>query len=150
MLHLLYPDRTTLREDETLVRSCLDEFANLFFAYTSSQRLLTFKYQSPDKGSGAVMTFQHEHAMDDESPELESSELVQMDFIQEVQGVVMSYSNGSMFLFKVDSKEVEEVGVLPDGILTGSWAPNQEYLAIASKSGKLLLFTPEFDVMHEA
>ena len=96
------------------------------------------------------MTFQHEHAMDDESPELESSELVQMDFIQEVQGVVMSYSNGSMFLFKVDSKEVEEVGVLPDGILTGSWAPNQEYLAIASKSGKLLLFTPEFDVMHEA
>ena len=88
--------------------------------------------------------------MDDESPELESSKLVQMDFIQEVQGVVMSYSNGAMYLYKIESKEVEEVGVLPDGILTGSWAPNQEYLAIASKSGKLLLFTPEFDVMHEA
>ena len=62
----------------------------------------------------------------------------------------MSYSNGSMFLFKVDSKEVEEVGVLPAGILTGGWSPNQEYLAIASKDGKLMLFTPEFDVLHEA
>ena len=61
----------------------------------------------------------------------------------------MSYSNGSMFLFKVDSKEVEEVGVLPAGILTGGWSPNQEYLAIASKDGKLMLFTPEFDVLHE-
>ena len=62
----------------------------------------------------------------------------------------MSYSNGDMYLFKIESKQVDEVGVLADGILTGSWAPNQEYLAIASKGGKLLLFTPEFDVLYEA
>ena len=43
-----------------------------------------------------------------------------------------------------------EVGELGDGILTGSWAPNQEYLAVATKAGNLLVFTPEFDVLYEA
>lgn len=62
----------------------------------------------------------------------------------------MSYSNGDMYLYKTESKECEEVGMLPDGILAGSWSPNQEYLAIASKGGKLLLFTPEFDPLYEA
>ena len=60
----------------------------------------------------------------------------------------MCFTNGSMYLS--EGREWKEVGELGDGILTGSWAPNQEYLAVATKAGKLIVFTPEFDVLYEA
>lgn len=60
----------------------------------------------------------------------------------------MCFSAGSMFLVK--EATWEEVGELGDGILTGSWAPNQEYFAVATGAGKLIVFTPEFDVLYEA
>jgi dipeptidyl aminopeptidase/acylaminoacyl peptidase len=63
---------------------------------------------------------------------------------------VTSFSCGSIFLYRVEEKEVEEAGTLPDGILAASWAPNQEFFAVASKGGKLLVFTPDFEVLHEA
>jgi len=50
----------------------------------------------------------------------------------------------------VEGKEWKEVGELGDGILTASWAPNQEYFAVATGAGKLVVFTPEFDVLYEA
>ena len=53
-------------------------------------------------------------------------------------------------MFLTDDAEWKEVGEISDGILTGSWAPNQEYLAIATKAWKLVVFTPEFDVLYEA
>ena len=83
-----------------------------------------------------------------------------MDYIQELQGVVVTYSEGNMFLFKcdpssnqkvIDSEDaVQDVGEMEDGFLTGCWAPNQEYLALATKTGKLIVLTPEFDVLYEA
>jgi len=71
-----------------------------------------------------------------------------MDFIQECQGVVLSFASGVMYL--TEGASWKEVGEIGDGILTGSWAPNQEYLAIATGAGKLIVFTPEFDVLYEA
>ena len=53
-------------------------------------------------------------------------------------------------MFLTEGAEWKEVGEISDGILTGSWAPNQEYLSIATKAGKLVVFTPEFDVLYEA
>jgi hypothetical protein len=48
-------------------------------------------------------------------------------------------------------EEVEEVGVIAGGILCAKWAPNQEYFAVAGgEENKLLLFTPDFDVLYEA
>ena len=60
----------------------------------------------------------------------------------------MTFASGDMYL--VEGTEWKEVGEIADGILAGSWAPNQEYFAVASKAGKLLVFTPEFDVLYEA
>ena len=44
--------------------------------------------------------------------------------------------------------EVEEVGEIDGGVLAAAWAPNQEYLALATPA-LMLLFTPEFDVLYE-
>ena len=56
-----------------------------------------------------------------------------------------------MYLVEISSSpEWKEVGEISDGVLAGSWAPNQEYFAVATKGGKLLVFTPEFDVLYEA
>jgi hypothetical protein len=53
-----------------------------------------------------------------------------------------------MYLYKLEEKKIEEVGEIPDGILAAAWAPNQEYLAVAT-SQSMLLFTLEFDVLYE-
>lgn len=53
-------------------------------------------------------------------------------------------------MYLVKDGEWEEVGELSDGILTGAWAPNQEYFAVATGGGKIVVFTPEFDVLYEA
>ena len=55
-----------------------------------------------------------------------------------------------MFLYRVDGQEIEEVGTITDGIIAASWSPNQEYCAVASGKGKLMIFTPEFEVSLEA
>ena len=51
---------------------------------------------------------------------------------------------------RVEGNEIEEVGTIMDGIIAASWSPNQEYFAIASGAGKLMIFTPEFEVSLEA
>ena len=130
---------------ETITRVCLDEYAKMCFCYTSQHRLLCFDYNSE-----AAMTIKHTVDMKDENPNLESSELVMIAFVQEFGGVSLAYKVGNMYTVKFGGSTpvVAEVGEIPDGILAASWAPNQDHLAVATTK-LMLLLTPEFDVPME-
>ena len=138
-----------MQADERVLRTCIDEFDKMLYVYTSKCRLLGFKIGSTQEGNSTDNLAEARNCFIASSQDsLEGVKVVQMDYIQECQGVVMCFENGAMYLYK--DPEWTEAGEIGDGILTGSWAPNQEYLAVATKAGKLIIFTPEFDVLYEA
>jgi hypothetical protein len=122
--------------------------------YTTNQTLIIFSQKHAESDPADIVK-QKEVSFADQDPLICEAQLVGFEYVQELQGVVLSFSHGSIYLMRTEAgpeeEEVEEVGVIAGGILCASWAPNQEYFAVAGgDNNKLLLFTPDFDVLYEA
>jgi len=95
----------------------------MLYVYTTECRLLGYKLgqtadgASTDNAAATRLKFSSE-----KQRSLAGTVLEQMDFIQECQGVVMSFESGAMYL--AEGAAWKEVGEIGDGILTGAWAPN--------------------------
>jgi hypothetical protein len=73
--------------------------------------------------------------------------LVSFDYIQELAAAVMAFNNGEIYLYLVEANEIKEGGVLNGNIIAAKWSPNEEYFAVATDEGELILFNPDFDIL---
>ena len=69
---------------ETIVRVCMDEFSKAVFIYTSAHKLYGYKYGLKDGESLTVNELMYSHDMSAEHPSVESSQVIQMDYVQEL------------------------------------------------------------------
>lgn len=76
--------------------------------------------------------------------------IVSMEYVQELQSVVLAFSNGEIYLYSLETLQARDAGVLDGMILAAKWSPNEEYYAVASGNGTLYLFTPDFDILYQA
>lgn len=67
-----------LNEGEQITNSCIDEFAKLLIVYTTHHRLVLFTFQDI---LTARTTFKISIALVDENPNLENSQLIQLEYI---------------------------------------------------------------------
>lgn len=66
---------------------------------------------------------------------------VSLSYIIELDALFIALSSGELLLLHADSREVEEVGAIQDGVEAAAWSPDGEVLAVVGAGGKLLLLS---------
>ena len=134
--------------DDTVATACLDEFGHLLFLYTIGHDLHVYRFnpESPSVSLQHLVTKTITEVKDDP----DGAFIVSMEYVQELEAAVLAFSNGDIYLFDVQAKAVKEAGMVDGAIIAAKWSPNEEYYAVASDQGKILLFTPEWEVLYEA
>jgi elongator complex protein 1 len=70
-----------------------------------------------------------------------SSCIAGLEYVLELDAVMVALASGDLLLIYTETKELEEVGSIQGGIACMAWSPDGELLALVSNSGNLLLMT---------
>jgi IKI3 family len=57
----------------------------------------------------------------------------------ELDSLTIATACGALLVLNLHSREIEEVGSVGDGVVTGAWSPNGELLVLVSGRAQLLL-----------
>ena len=98
--------------------ACLDEFGHTLYVFTKGDaKLYAFKYN--DQNMPSILTLKGDCIdLSEQDPYITEAKVISMDYVQELQGVVITMSSGGIYLVSGDS--VQEAGTLPAGILAGT------------------------------
>ena len=68
-----------------------------------------------------------------------SDRIVAMDYVLELDALMIALSSGDLMLLHVESAEAEDIGTIQGGVATASWSPDGELVAVVSRTGNLIL-----------
>jgi elongator complex protein 1 len=62
-----------------------------------------------------------------------------MDYVLELDALMIALSSGDLMLLHVETAEAEDIGTIQGGIAIASWSPDGELVAVVSRTGNLIL-----------
>jgi hypothetical protein len=77
-----------------------------------------------------------------------SSCIAGLEYVLELDAVMVALTSGDLLLIYTETKELEEVGSIQGGVACMAWSPDGELLALVSNSGNLLLMTKVRHTRH--
>lgn len=152
---LLTASARLIQEQETVQMFTVDEMGSRLYVVTTTGTLYTFKYSQllPANSWKMVAWWPLQQA--------QGTEAVSMNYIQEIAGLCIAFSNGVVIRYSNESEsegkfarshylgddQIEEIACVPDRIITGSWSPNEEYFIVIEGEGKLVVYNTLFDIV---
>ena len=87
-----------MRKAGHVAAACLDEFGHTLFVFTRGDaKLYVFKYEAD---LPSIVMKKKEVDLSDQDPYISEAHVVSMDYVQELQGVVITFATGGIYLYK--------------------------------------------------